>query len=770
MVTFNPAWSVVFDATVCAALLWLARMLSRRRPFRRIGLPVLFGAAVLLCVPVIVLGKVFSLVASLVVVPVLVVGSYAETERPLPRKQRIILASLRMAVFALVIICLLRPRLTFTHVQEIPACAVVLADVSGSMEGKDSPPEASRYEALRAILTQNEETIGEIMEECDYRFATFAEKMERADQPPEKPAGRRTNVADAFTGLMRDLGGAKTAGVVLLSDGRDNGLGDPVAAAARLGAPVFAVCLGAAHGAPSVADSSVQNVDCPEHVFIKNIAVITVRVAYTGPETNKLVEVTLDADDKRVDGKRIPMPGPGRTADVELEYVPETEGIKKLAVSVTPADADANVRNNRKEIFVRASESALKVLFIEGEVRWEYKFLRRAIARAENIDLRCVSAFLAGDPARTKLLPEDEDQWVELSLIVLGDIPADRFTPAQLERIKEFVANGGALLMLGGFNTLGPGGYGGTPVGQVLPVDVKADNAQTLDAVRVVPTEDGLEHNILAFGPREDTKQIWESLPPLSGYTRVTDIKPAATALVQTPDGDPILVVQEYEKGRTAVFAADTTWRWIFNEGKFGRYHRAFWRQLVLWLTKSGYGGTAGGIWCETDRLRYLTGDIPAITVRASGTKVENARITAVVEGPDTNVRMEIGLGPGQYDLNLPNPVEKSGSYEVTVTATPEGGKTLEAKTKFVVQETDVESDEPAANPELLDEIAQATGGRLFPKEDAREAFAALLERDAGSRITSTTYKRLWDNALIYLVLCGLLCTEWVIRKRRGLE
>jgi len=787
MLSLNPSWSIVFDAGVCVAILWLVHMLSRRRPFSALGPPLLIGGGLIACIPVIVIGRVWSLVTSLVAVPWLVIEAYKDTEQPVPRRLRTLLAAARTIVFLLVIVCLLRPRLAFENVTEYKACAVVLADVSTSMEAKDCPPEGSRYEALKAILDDNANTIDRLKRRCDYRFATFAETFQRAETPPEAPSGARTNLGHAFAEVMRDLRGAPTAGIVLLSDGRNNGQVDPVRAAKQLGVPIFAVCLGAAKGSSVFADSSVQSFDCPERVFVDNVAMVTIRVAYDGPEVNTPANVTLKAYDRNDDdpaarGKpgfyrttQINMPRPGKTEDVEFEYRPETEGIKRLVATVTPADKDANVRNNTREIFVRASKSALQVLLVEGEVRWEYKFLRRAIAAAPNIKLMAVNAFLADESDSAALLPRQENEWADLSLIVLGDIPADRFTPSQLARIKKFVADGGALLMLGGFDTLGPGGYGSTPVAKVLPVDVKESDAQILDALRVVPTEYGLEHNVLAFGPADETRKIWESLPPLSGYTKVSGVKPAARVLVRTPGNDPILVVQDYEKGRTAVFAADTTWRWIFNRGKFARYHKAFWRQLVQWLTKSGYGGVGGGIWCETDRLRYLTGDTPVLTVRASGKKVENAMISALISGPGMKIHMPIADRPGQHVLGLPEPMKRPGAYEITVTARlpaaakARGEKDLEAKTRFVVQEIDIENENPGADPDLLAQVAAVTGGASFERSKASQAFQKLLDgADIGRKIVQT-YRRLWDNMYIYIALAGLLCVEWIVRKRKGL-
>ena len=768
MLTFDPSWSSVFDAGVCAALLWLALSLAGRGPFRALGKPTLVAVAAAGCAPVLLYGRVVSLAVACVAVPWLVVRSYRHTELPLPKASRVLLAAARIGAFVVVVLCLLRPRLAYERTRAYRACAVVLADTSASMESKDCPPDADRYAALKAVLEENEKALDAIRSTCDFRLATFAEAFQRAEELPDAPGGPRTRLADALAAVTRDLGGARAAGVVLLTDGRDNGVGDPVAAAVRIGAPVFSVCLGSAEAASELGDTAVRHVECSQRAFLENLLPVGVRVGYTGPATDRLVEVTLFVNDEKIESRRIATPAPRATTDVELRYVPQTEGIKHLVIAVTPAAQDANLSNNKEELFVRVSKSALGVLLVEGEIRWEYKFVRRAVAGAPNIKLTCVNAFLADPVDREGLLPTTEKGWEDLDLIVLGDLPAKRFKEEQLERIRRFVAEGGALLMLGGLHTLGPGQYGMTPVAKALPVDLTQADRQTFEAVQLVATEEGLEHAILAFGTLDETKAIWAELPPVSGYTRVAGAKPLARVLVETPGGDPVLAVQEYEKGRSAVLTVDTTWRWIFNEARFAHYHKAFWRQLVQWLTKSGYDESGAGLSCETDRLRYLAGDTPMLTVRAAGRRLENADITATIEGPETETRMPIGSGPGHYELGLPRPVVHSGAYEVTVTAMA-GDKPVEAKTKFVVQHVDVERLNPAADPALLEQIAGATGGRAFTREDAAAAFEAVLRNRAGTQVVRTVHKRLWDNAFVYVALSALLCAEWATRKRRGL-
>ena len=765
MLRFDPAWSAVFDIAVGAAIVWLAMELRKLRAFRRLNMLAAAAVGIAIGLPVAFIGKLVSLVASLIAVPALVALSYADTEYPLSRRDRVFLASARISVFIVIIFCLLRPRLEFAHTEYHKPCAYVVADVSGSMESQDAPPDKSRFEAVRAVLRENSDNMSMVIREFDYRFGIFAEEFERSEDLANATRGSRTNIAEALSGVARDLAGAQAAGIILLTDGRHNAPGDPAAVAARLGVPIFSICIGGQAGASDVGDSAIERVDYPERIFVKNLAAVNVRATYNGPPVRAFADVTLTADGERVAFERIAVPEPGKSAAVELRYTPQEEGIKKMKVTLSPAENDANLKNNEKEFLMRVTKSALKVLFIEGEVRWEYKFLKRALIGSENIQLICLNAFLAQDVA--SLLPRTKDEWESYHLMIIGDLPADRLTPAATERLRQYVADGGAILMLGGFSTLGPGGYGDSELAKALPVDVARTDAQSLDAVRLEPTPDGLEHDVLKSGTQNETRTMWESLPPVSGYTRVSGVKPAARVLVQTPQGEPVLVVQDYERGRTAVFAADTTWRWIFNEGRFADYHRTFWRQLVNWLTKSGYDGS-GVIWVETDRLRYLMGDRPLLKVNASGRTLGDAEVAVAINGPDFNLRMPLGNGEGQYVMSLPQPVTRAGEYEViaTVAAVPEP---LESRTTFVVHDIDIEREEADADRETLRSIASVSGGKFFERRDAAQAFRELLERRAGTTTRKVSYKRLWDNVYVYAALCGLLCVEWITRKRRGL-
>ncbi len=155
------------------------------------------------------------------------------------------------------------------------------------------------------------------------------------------------------------------------------------------------------------------------------------------------------------------------------------------------------------------------------------------------------------------------------------------------------VRAGAGLLMLGGYHSLGPGGYAGTPLGRALPVVLgNAEIGQYAKPFLPTLTPDGARHpiltNIADFFPTRSGEARAPGLPPLDGCTRVEGARPGATVLATLPDAAdmPVLAVQPLDRGRTAVFTADTTRKWqqvpraLDRESPFAR----FWGQMVRWL------------------------------------------------------------------------------------------------------------------------------------------------------------------------------------------
>ncbi len=167
------------------------------------------------------------------------------------------------------------------------------------------------------------------------------------------------------------------------------------------------------------------------------------------------------------------------------------------------------------------------------------------------------------------------DAWTSPEIIVL---------PNRLELLREFVAQGGGLLMVGGWlsfqGRFGHGVWHGTPVEEALPVTFQAtdDRVETPHGATVAIKD--RTHPIMRG-------IAWDAFPPLLGYNRAAPrpgVKVLATvrSSPRAPE-DPLIAVREYERGRTMVFSSDTTPHWGVNFMKWPGYHQ-FWRQATQWL------------------------------------------------------------------------------------------------------------------------------------------------------------------------------------------
>lgn len=180
----------------------------------------------------------------------------------------------------------------------------------------------------------------------------------------------------------------------------------------------------------------------------------------------------------------------------------------------------------------------------------------------------------------------------EYDCIVLSDIGADtllipsetfssgKMFPNRCQLLKEYVLQGGALLMVGGYMTFnGIGGQGkwwATPVQDVLPV-------------QLLPYDDRMEHcegvspeTVLADHPVLDG--IQGEWPRLLGYNKST-VKPEAE-LIASICGDPFIAAGSYGKGKSAVFSSDCSPHWAPLEFcEWEGYDRLF-KNLLNYLTE----------------------------------------------------------------------------------------------------------------------------------------------------------------------------------------
>jgi len=405
---------------------------------------------------------------------------------------------------------------------------------------------------------------------------------------------------------------------------------------------------------------------------------------------------------------------------------------------------------------------------VEGQIRDEFKYIRRSLSRFSDLKLSTVLT-VTPEPGQ-EVLPRDAAGWLKFDVVLFGDVPAVTMTEAQRAALEEAVRKGLGFVMIGGFENFGAGGYGGTPVADLLPVRVESSDQKTEESYALVPTEDGVRSTVLRLSsdPARNLA-LWRSLPTLKGHAVASPKKRGESVLATGPSGEAILVAQDYGAGRSMAFLADTTWRWWRSAGGREDLHKRFWRQAVLWLGhREGRG--EGQVRLRTEKPVYEPGDAVRIRVEVSdGSReaVEGALLRASIEGPDGKKQLiRLDPEPGGYgETFVPS---APGRYRVEASAERDRISLGQDATHFVVQVQERELRTPHANLELLQNLADVTKGRSVEVGGLPELLKKLRAEHRPLRLERAVSLDVWNSWWVLGLFWLFLAGEWLIRRWQG--
>jgi uncharacterized membrane protein len=716
------------------------------------------------------------------------------------RRRVALLVGLRLTALVLACIVLLRPSLSSQAERHVPSTLLMLLDGSESMSIQDEADGRSRWDYLLRLITQAEPAFQQLREEQNVSVVVyrFAEELGEFD-PAGKADGKRTDFGQALQGLF-GLHGRERAlrGLLILSDGADNGTrfppDQPFIEAGRwrsLPCPVHTFGLGKPTTAERERDVALTDlVPAPAPVPIKGKLTVKGFIDAPGFE-NSRVRVRLLVDDKEVLAKDELLRKTLRN-EVSLETdapaARPKEGEIKVTLRVDPLEGELTTTNNEISTYVGVTQEGISVLVVDQARFPEPQLICDALSSDPRI--RLFPVWLRSDqagPEIANLLQLDKQHY---DAIILGDLTARRLaggSPGVLEKIRDLVREkGSGVMMTGGWNSFGNSDWKGTPVADLLPVDLDV-RGQFEGPVKVEPTPAGLGRYLMRLDDRPDTNRaVWQKLPELNGMTRIGREKPGAVVLaVRAGTNDPVLVAQDYGKGRALAFAGDTTWRWQLLGQPQSREgveaHSRFWRQAALWLAKQDE--VEGSVWVKPDRRRLDAGEKLGFAVGLrgkQGVEAPEARfdVTVVdsrgVESPVPTARDEKGER-GTYWKT-----DQAGEYRLVVRGRgrdADGQQIPEETTaaRFVVFQSNTELVRRAADHDYLTKLAQAGGGRFHKAEDLAR-FLKELQAPASLGRPKTDLWPDWRKTsltgfrvVLFLAFACVLCLEWLCRRAWGL-
>jgi len=692
-------------------------------------------------------------------------------------RRRLALWALQAGFVALLLLMLWQPALSVATLKPQQNIIAVLLDDSRSMTVEEDG--VKRVEQARRLL--NDGLLDELRARFQVRLYAFGHATARIERP-EQVAGsaQATHIGEALRTVLAEASAAPIGAVVLLSDGGDTRGGVPHGVVEELRArrlPVHAIGFGRER---YQRDVELAGVEAPARVPPGSRVAALVRLRQAG-YTRSRVRLAVEEDGKTLNAREVTLSGPEQIETVLFNS--GTPGPHRLRFTAQPLEGEENPRNNAATRLLRVEEVTPRILYIEGEPRWEFKFIRRAVEEDPGLQLTTLlrttenKLYRQGVADAKELeqgFPAQPEELFGFRGLIIGSVEANYFTPAQQQLIHDFAdRRGGGVLFLGGRRALAETGWNRPPLVDMLPVLLpQRTGTFRRDRARVALTQVGRESLITRLvEPPEANVERWRNLPELADYQEVGEPKPAALVLatLETPQGRtlPLLVTQNYGRGRVAVFATGGSWRWQMLQPLSDMTHETFWQQLLRWLVSGATG--------------EVSGSTPAPVLEDESRVLLRAEVRDKAFRPVADARVEARiLGPAGLAENVElRPVaDQPGVYEAEWSAPEAGGYSAEIQARWGEQELGrdlilfrredgvAEDFRMLQNRELLQALASATGGRYYRLQEARRLAEEITYSEAG--ISVRELRDLWDMPILLLLAFGLRSAEWLLRRKWG--
>jgi uncharacterized membrane protein len=717
-----------------------------------------------------------TLIILLAVIWIIVLVSLIRSRRHLKPLQIGAIGLLQILTVTLAVAMLGQPVLQLDTLRPGDNMVVVLLDTSRSMALSDDG-ENTRLQAALPVI--QEDLLDALSEEYEVELKSFGSTLNPLGSLDSLPApAARTELASSLSAALEAARTESVGAVILISDGADNGGVSPTwyAELASAGIPVHSLGIGRE---VLTEDIEIAAVQLPQRAVPQVNLSALVQVRSGSPRNTQL---KIYDGDKILGSEDISLPGNGQLSQ-HLVRIPTGElGVRQLRFVIDPAADERIVENNTYHHPLTVSAREPRVLYVEGEPRWEYKFIRRAVESENFLHLQTLlrtspnRIYRQGIDNPEQLadgFPSERDKLFQYDALILGSQEAASFTPEQIELLKDFVGDrGGALMFMGGRRSLSDGDWQNTSVADLLPVVLPAEPGTfTREQVTARPTALGYQSEWLRFSTSDQTNQErWQALPAIGDYQRIGRVKPGAVTLMEVQlntEAVPLLVTQRYGRGKVFVLATSGTWRWQMQMPSDDDSHEIFWRQLLQEMVAE----TPRQVDFYTSESWYRDNQNVQMEARIRTTDFEpksdaDVRVTVIPEqGTPIDVSLEPVSGqPGLYRSQVD--IELSGPVQLDMRANEDDNE-LGTQRLFVDRsDATAEYFNAAQNRDLLERVATQTGGRYWTLEN----LAGLPEQVqfSAAGITERQWLPLWSMPINFILLLLLKGLEWVMRRRWG--
>jgi uncharacterized membrane protein len=686
---------------------------------------------------------------------------------------------LQTTLVSLILFLLWQPALSIAALKPLQNIVAVVIDDSRSMSVEDKG--TARIDAAKRVLNDN--LVNDLSKRFQvrlYRLDVGLARLPANDTSSFAATAPATRIGAGLEELAREASTLPIGSIVLLSDGGDNsgGIGrDTIAQLRAHRLPVNTI----GFGSPRMEkDIELESLDVPANALSRSRLEARVSLRQEG-FNGANVTLTLLAGGAVAGSRQIKLSSSGTQTET-IGFDAGAAGVKNLEARIDPVSGETNAGNNRLTRTILVDDSKRRILYIEGEPRWDFKFLRRAVDDDPVVQVasllrttqnKIYRQGIASPEDLAEGFPNRPEELFSYQGLILGSVETAFFTITQQEIIKQFVdRRGGGILFLGGPASLAEGGYATPPFAELLPVVLPSRKGTfQREMVEAVLTEAGTQ-SLICRVEDDAGKNLehWKNFPLLANYQDAGTPKPGATVLAEMNVSSkhlPLLVLENYGRGRSAVLATGGTWRWKMQQPKEDTSQPMFWRQLLRWLVAATpshvVASTSSPVLNDDGHVELRAEVRNLVYAPASDAEVE-ARVVLPDGGSETVALRPDPLDEGVYSAAFD--AAHAGSYVAEIHARRGADDLGFGSVAFRREDGVAEGFHREQNRELLERLSEETGGRYYQPEDAHRLPDTIAYSEAG--ITERETKDLWDMPIVFLVAIGLRAAEWLLRRGWG--
>ncbi|MEO1617729.1 MAG: VWA domain-containing protein [Planctomycetota bacterium] len=633
-------------------------------------------------------------------------------------------------------------------------------------------------------------------------------------------AASQSRIGDAITSVLATHDPTTLAGIVLVTDGQNNGgnsIATATATARRSEVAVYPIGLGSSEPPTNV---RIVDLDAPRRVYPNDKFFVSAVLQATGGKPMKITVQLLDGlDDSAnanasagdeslpsevVDSQTIELTGDGKLAGIKFELEPESVGRRRLALRVIPPPQDQNKNDNMRDTRYEVVARKLRVLTIAGGPTREYRFVRNLLFREQSI--RLDTWLQSGQPGMSQdadelitEFPATAAELFEYDAIAMFDPDWTQIPAEAIDLLDRWIATqAGGLIIVGG-PVYHPrwlrlrtdprvskiaGFFPVTFSNRSLIVGTGREGGESAWPLEFTPESRRAEFLWVTDEPAASFN-AWESFGGVFDYIGVKAAKPASKVYAYFSDpttrvGETLpvyLASQFYGAGRVFFQGSGEMWRM---RRESDSYFDAYYTKLIRWVSEGRLLRDSNRGVLLVDNSRAMVGD--TITVRAVLTDEQFEPLTVpevkakllTPSGTIEDVRLTPSEGeskPGTYSGRFV--VRAAGNHELRLTLGDALDEVL-LRQNVQVRLPTIELERPRRNDEQLSTIASLTGGTYWPLGDdlSGESLMDQLDETVRPQPQTTILPGTPDplfterrNASLLWLIASVLTMEWVVRR-----